>query len=50
MALRDLWAHRDLGPHTQSYTAKAVAPTGVVVLKLSPVPGQPPLHHLLLST
>jgi alpha-galactosidase len=46
MLLRDLWAHRDLGPHTQSFTAKGVPSTGVIVLKLTPPPGQPALHPL----
>jgi len=46
MMLRDLWAHRDLGAHTQSFSAKGVPSTGVIVLKLSPPPGQPALHPL----
>ena len=35
LAVRDLWKHTDLGKFANSYTAKAVEPHGVVVIKLT---------------
>ena len=35
LAVRDVWAGKDLGTYTGGFTAKAVPPHGTVVLKLS---------------
>ena len=44
-AVRDLWAHADLGDHTGSYTCAVVAPHDVCALRVTPRAGMGQTPH-----